>query len=161
MEGEKDGINEGCRRKETESGGRRGYIPELCCASAGVRQSSSWAKISSVFRSERCPCSPPLQHFPLSSYVVSPALGCPTLVCFTRCGLTPGAKRTVRAQTEQLVSFCPKRPPSHFSFPPTRPYQKRCGAQPKKNENHSYSTHCTLTVNQFPPLKNVFHKGET
>lgn len=151
---------EGCRQ-ETGSGGR-GYIPELCCASAGVRQSSSWAKISSVFRSERCPCSPP-----------SPAFPAFLLCCLSSSGLSnahqlswdvgsaPGARATGRTQTEQLVSFYPQRPPSHVSFPLTGPYQKRSGAQPKKSEKRSYSTHCTLIMNQFLPLRNLFHRGET
>ena len=42
-------------------------------------------KISSVSRSERCPCSPPLQRFLLFPCVVFPALDCPTCFSLMRC----------------------------------------------------------------------------
>lgn len=148
-------------RSQSQEAGGGVYIPELCCASAGVRQSLSWAKISSVFRSERCPCSPPSPGCPLFPSVLSLQLWIvQSPSAFMKCGL---AARIERGQGGlELNGSSPSvhkdLPPASLS-PRTRPNPRRSGAQPKKN--HSYAAHWTLTVNQFPPLRNLFHGGET
>lgn len=135
------------RQESGEWGGRiwereGGYIPQPCYASAGVRQSSSWAKISSVSRSARCPCSL-LHRSPSNSGFFSP----PSLPC---CRSNSRLSDTlhdhemwIQARSEEgednadWTAHLPCLPLTFSSL--TRPRQKGSGAQTARDEIHSYS----------------------
>lgn len=111
---------EGCRR-ETESRVRGRTFLSFVWPQLGSDRVRLEPKISSVSRSERCPCSPPSPAFPalplccLSSSRLSRLSNACQLNETWAHARSNG--RTRRAQTKQLVSVYPWRPSSYVSLP--------------------------------------------
>ena len=158
----KRGEGEGCRQEPESGGGDGGGVTFLSCVvpQLGSHRVRLEPNSPQYLGQRGAPAPPPPSPAcPLSPSVLSLQLWIvQSPSAFMKCGL---AARIEGGQGGLKLNSSP--PSVHKDLhpvslsPQTRPNPRRSGAQPKKN--HSYPAQWTLTKNQFPPLRNLFHGG--